>query len=93
MSQVMRNGLFDQLNALPDFENETSIPVIKYPNFTTRDIINVTKAIRETADISTRRRSREELAKLSVRERKLIREQEKKAQKARRSRKNCYYAR
>ena len=86
MSQVMRNGLFDQLNALPDFENETSIPVIKYPNFTTRDIINVTKAIRETADISTRRRSREELAKLSVRERKLIREQEKKAQKARRSR-------
>ena len=86
MSQVMRNGLFDQLNALPDFKNETSIPVIKYPNFTVRDVANVAKAIRETSVVSVRRRSKEELAKLSTRERKLIREQEKKAQKARKSR-------
>ena len=48
MSQVMRNGLFDQLNALPDFENETSIPVIKYPNFLRREMLLMSqKAIRD----------------------------------------------
>ena len=52
MSQVQRNVLFESLDALPEFENETSIPVIKYPHFTSKQIQDVAKAIRETGKVT-----------------------------------------
>ena len=48
MSQVQRNALFERLDAMPEFKEETSIPVIKYPHFTAQQIADVAKAIRET---------------------------------------------
>ena len=48
MLQVQRNALFERLDAMPEFQEETSIPIIKYPHFTAQQIADVAKAIRET---------------------------------------------
>ena len=52
MSQVQRNVLFERLDAMPEFKEETSIPVIKYPHFTAQQIADVAKVIRETGTVA-----------------------------------------
>ena len=52
MLQVQRNALFERLDAMPEFQDETSIPIIKYPHFTAQQIADVAKAIRETGSVS-----------------------------------------